>query len=241
MRVLVTRPEPSAENTAAKLLQRGHQPVLLPLMRAHHQPEALRQALADVSHLPSALIVTSAEAMRVLAGASLDLSPLLALRLFAVGRTTAEAAGNLGFTRVTIGGGDGEALADCILADDKTEPDRQILYLAGTPRSSSLEEKLISANMNLAVAECYRMLPVDHHAERLKAALDPLPDVVLLYSAETARHFLSLPPVAKDTGRIKALRLLCLSEKIAETLPADLRPMAAWPPEPREDLLLDLI
>lgn len=241
MRVLVTRPEPSAENTAAKLRRRGHQPVLLPLMRAHHQPDALRQALGDVSHLPSALIVTSAEAVRALAGASLDLSPLLALRLFAVGRTTAEAAGNLGFTRVIIGGGDGGALADCILAEDKTASERRILYLAGTPRSSSLEAKLISANVNLAIAECYRMLPVDHPAERLKAAFEPVPDAVLLYSAETTRHFLTLPPVAKDIERIRKLRILCLSEKVAETLPPDLRPSAIWPSTPNEDLLLDLI
>jgi len=241
MRVLVTRPEPSSAKTAAKLLQRGHQPVLLPLMRAHHQPDALRRALTEESNAPRALIATSAEAIRALAGADQDLSPLLALPLFAVGMTTAEAAGNLGFTQIIIGGGDGEALADRILAEEKADADQRLVYLAGTPRSSALEARLISAGVNLTIAECYRMLPVDDHAERLKVAFDPLPDVVLLYSAETARHFLSLPLVTKDAGHIKDLRFLCLSEKIAETLPADLRPMTAWPIEPREDLLLDLI
>ncbi|WP_159951847.1 uroporphyrinogen-III synthase [Rhizobium sp. 18065] len=238
MRVLVTRPEPSADKTAAQLRRRGHQPVLLPLMQAHHQIDTLRRALAEA---PRALVVTSSEAVRVLASLGQDLSPLLALPVFAVGTRTAEAAQNLGFTNVLVGGGDGEALADRILAEWDNGRDNGLLYLAGTPRTPGLEARLNAAGLKLAVAECYRMLPIDHHPTRLQAAFDPWPDVALLYSTETARHFVSLPPMNDDKRRIKKMRLLCLSKKIAETLPPDLRASAVWPSDPNEDLLLDLI
>ncbi|EHS50150.1 Uroporphyrinogen III synthase HEM4 [Rhizobium sp. PDO1-076] len=238
MRVLVTRPEPSAEKTAAQLRRRGHQPVLLSLMQAQRQLGTLRQALAEA---PRALAVTSGEAVRVLASLGQDLSPLLALPVFAVGIRTAEAAKNLGFTNVLVGGGDGEALADRILAEWDNGRDNSLLYLAGTPRTPGLETRLTEAGLKLAVAECYRMLPVNHDLTRLQAAFDPWPDVALLYSAETARHFVSLPPMNDDKGHIKNLRILCLSNKIAETLPPELRASAAWPSEPNEDLLLDLI
>lgn len=238
MRVLVTRPEPSAAKTAAQLRRRGHQPVLLPLMQAQHRIDTLLQALAEA---PSALAVTSGEAVRVLASLEEDLSPLLALPVFAVGTTTAQAAQNLGFTDVHVGGGDGEALADRILAEWDAGTDNRLLYLAGIPRTPGLEARLAAAGLKLTIAECYRMVPIDHDATQLQAAFDPWPDVVLLYSAETARHFLSLPPMNDDKGHIKNLRILCLSEKIAATLPADLRPSAIWPSASKECLLLDLI
>ncbi|UJW75237.1 uroporphyrinogen-III synthase [Rhizobium sp. SL42] len=238
MRVLVTRPEPSAEKTADQLRHRGHQPVLLPLMQAQRQLDTLRPALAEV---PGALVITSGEAVRVLTSLGQDLSPLLPLPVFAVGIRTAEAAKNLGFTNVIVGGGDGEALADRILAEWDTGRDNGLLYLAGTPRTPGLETRLMGAGLKLAVAECYRMLPVNNDLTRLQAAFDPWPDVALLYSAETARLFVSLPPLNDHKGRIKNLRILCLSKKIAKTLPPDLRASTAWPSEPNEDLLLDLI
>jgi uroporphyrinogen-III synthase len=239
MRVLVTRPEPSAARTAAALLRRGHQPVLLPMMRAHHHREGLWQILPA---LPAALVLTSSEALRALADLGAGLAPLLPIPLYAVGTATAAAASRLGFASIIIGSGDGEALAERILADRHTfAANARILYLAGMPRSPGLEARLTNAGVALVTLECYHMEPVDQDPAALAAALAPPPEAVLFYSAETARHFLSLPLVAQTIAGAATLRLLCLSEKIAQALPPEFRYMALWPEEPREELLLDLI
>lgn len=237
MRVLVTRPEPSAGRTAAELVRRGHEPVVLPVMQATHDVEALRTALEDE---PSALVATSMEALRALSEAGYRHSVLF-LPLFAVGHATAEAARKMGFTEITTGSGDGESLAERILADEETLRDRELLYLAGVPRSQALETKLQQAGMKLGVVECYRMSAIQHPAASVESAFEPIPEVILIYSAETARHFLALPAVSTPPERFQHARFLCLSEKIADTLPPTLRTRAAWPAEPREDLLLDLI
>lgn len=239
MRVLVTRPMPAAERTAAELTKRGHQPVLLPLMRAEHRLDKLRQGPAPQT---SALAVTSAEAIRALAGLSADeRMPYLDLALFAVGEATAAAARDLGFANVEAGGGDGEALARHLLRSPQIDPAQPILYLAGYPRSPEFEQHLVEAERAVAVVECYRMVPADRDAGEVEKVLATPPDCVLLYSSETARQFAALWEQSDIPLATKNIRFLCLSHKIAAALPEEFHAHAVWPMEPREDLLLDLI
>jgi len=82
MAVLVTRPHPDNEATARALRERGFEVVLAPMLRYEQVPldEPLEADLAGV-------IVTSANALRVVAG---ELAELAALPLFAVGNHTAD-------------------------------------------------------------------------------------------------------------------------------------------------------
>lgn len=113
MRVLVTRPRPAAERTAARLSAMGHEAVILPLMQAQHLAGAARAALSEPHQ---AIAVSSGEAVRVLGALGPALEPHLATPLFAVGEATARAAGDLGFTDVRIGPGTGEGLAETVAA-----------------------------------------------------------------------------------------------------------------------------
>lgn len=240
MRVLVTRPMPAAERTAAELTKRGHQPVLLPLMRAEHRTDTLRPAPLPGA---SALAVTSAEALRALAELPpQERQPYLALPLFAVGEATKAQARSLGFDRIETGAGDGAALARHLLGSPEIDAAEPILYLAGNPRSPEFEQTLADASRRLKVIECYRMVTIKREPEDLARALAFPLDCVLLYSSETARQFAAL---AKAGGfpadRVKSLRFLCLSHKIAAALPEDFMAYAVWPMEPREDLVLDLV
>ncbi|PYB74046.1 uroporphyrinogen-III synthase [Rhizobium wuzhouense] len=240
MRVLVTRPMPAAERTAAELRKRGHQPVLLPLMRAEHRLDGLRQGPPPQT---AALAVTSAEAIRALTGLSEDeRSRYLHLPLFAVGEATATAARDLGFIKVETGSGDGEALARRLLAAVSGDTAHPILYLAGTPRSPEFEQNLENASRGIEIVECYRMVPERWKTGHIEEVLTPRPDCILLYSSETARQFVALiESLPTSPGAIKNIRFLCLSHKIASALPKDFRAYAVWPMEPREDLLLDLL
>lgn len=240
MRVLVTRPMPAAERTAAELARRGHQPVLLPLMRAEHRLEGLRDGPAPDT---PGLALTSAEALRALAELSRpDIEPYLELPLFAVGDATAMQARALGFGRIETAAGDGASLARHLLASPAINRARPILYLAGSPRSPEFEQTLKDATYPVEVIECYRMIPIEREATDISQTLTPQPDCILLYSSETARLFTRAAASAGLLGDLRgSLRFLCLSHKIASALDEDFRTHASWPREPREDLLLDLI
>jgi uroporphyrinogen-III synthase len=98
--VLITRPEPDAQETAARVAALGYRPVLAPAIRI--EPRAL--SLAGIGRL-QAVLVTSGNAIPSLPE-SLHATPLLA-----VGDATAAKARSSGFWRVSSAGRDAAALA----------------------------------------------------------------------------------------------------------------------------------
>src|ERR1039458_1004556 len=115
MAVLVTRPHPDGEATAAALRGRGLEVLRAPMLR--FEPVAFHDDL-DANY--GAVIVTSANALRGiephLAG-----SRLLKLPLFAVGGRTADAARSAGFDRVISAQGDAAGLRDSIVASARAK------------------------------------------------------------------------------------------------------------------------
>src|SRR5262245_8307399 len=89
MRVLVTRPEPDGERTAAKLRALGHDVMLAPLLR-------VETVDADLDGTWDAVALTSMNAVRAVAGRP-GLERVLACPVFAVGGRTADAAFAQGF------------------------------------------------------------------------------------------------------------------------------------------------
>jgi uroporphyrinogen-III synthase len=105
VRVWVTRAQPGAQATAARLRALGHEPVVAPLLEVRPIPGAA----IDLEGV-GAVAFTSANAVRVFAG----LSPERDLPVFAVGEATAAAARAAGFSAVTAGPADVAALAEVI-------------------------------------------------------------------------------------------------------------------------------
>ncbi|WP_026620064.1 uroporphyrinogen-III synthase [Ensifer sp. WSM1721] len=228
MRVLVTRPQPAAERTAAKLQAMGHTAVMLPLMRAEHFAGAVRAALNE-RH--DAIAVTSAEAIRVLGALGTAIEPHLTTPLFAVGEATASAAADLGFTDIRIGSGTGEGLADKIAA--RMRAGETLIYLAGTPRADGLEQGLRDRQIDYVTVECYRMVPVTYRPDVLSDLVRSGPfDAVLIYSRETARRFVSVFHESGLDATAFASRYLCLSPSAKEALPSSVAvEVAATPGE----------
>src|ERR1700710_250704 len=104
MAVLVTRPHPDDETTAAGLRAKGYEVLQAPMLR--FEPVAFHD---DIDARYGAVIVTSANALRGLTP-HLEASRLLKLPLFAVGEHTAAAARNAGFVNVIPAHGDATAL-----------------------------------------------------------------------------------------------------------------------------------
>jgi uroporphyrinogen-III synthase len=236
LRVLVTRPEISAAKTAERLKLLGHDPVLLPLSNAVHHPDVAADALTSPH---SALIVTSAEAFRVLGAIGSDAGIDYSTTLFAVGEKTASAARSAGFSNIHIGSGDGIGLAD-LIASKLDQPDLPLLYLAGKPRAGSLEIRLEELGLPVRVAEIYEMIPVDYRPEEIDERLRAHPpQAVLLYSRENAARFFEI--IEQHAVSLPETAFLCISTRTADAVPAAFRPRFRIAESPDETALFALL
>lgn len=231
-RVLVTRPEPGASRTAARLREMGFAPVSLPLsmtMPLVVNPKTL-------ANHADAVAVTSANAIRHASTALLE--RLHALPCHAVGRRTAEAARRAGFLSVTEGPSDALGLAGQMAT---TLAGKSVVYLCGRVRFAGFEERLDRAGVHVQPMETYDTMAVDYSSEDVAEALsDQRVEAVLLYSATAAAA------AGELTGRPTLNRLF----ETAEVLALSARIALAYRPSgdgvrvagtPREEDLLALL
>ena len=147
MRVVVTRPQADTERTAAALRARGHDVLVAPLMRV--EPIAV-----DLGGEWSALAITSANAPNAIAGNPAH-DTLVKLPLLAVGRRSAEAAQQAGFTDITSADGDVRELVRLIEAS-RRKGEGPVLYLAGEDRAGDLVAELLARGMAVEMRVVYR-------------------------------------------------------------------------------------
>jgi uroporphyrinogen-III synthase len=241
MRVLITRPESRVEGTAAKLAELGHEPVSFPLFAPVRDLEAASQALATPH---SAIAVTSAEAVRSLMELGPALTSHLGTKVFAVGKATARAAREAGFTDIDAGAGGGLELGHIVAAFYRTQghPDLPVLYLAGERRMGRFERVLAENGIACFVAETYQMEPIVYTIEEQQAMLvAKKADAVFLYSREAANTFFALEIFKASHDAIRKTLFFCLSLNIAEAVPEELQNSAVVSDSPDEDELIDLL
>jgi uroporphyrinogen-III synthase len=216
MAVLVTRPQPDDEATAAVLRARGFEVLLAPMLRfepvAFHADEAARYG---------AVIVTSANALRGVAP-HLEASRLLELPLFTVGKHSAEAARRAGFNKVISADGDAAGLRDSVVAAVKTKQLKKadtLLYLAGADLARDLAGELGERGFTVVTQTTYRMVPVPSlprdvcdafAAHRIEA--------VLHYSRRSARVFLDAARAGGVEISALAIPQCCISAAVASVV-----------------------
>ena len=239
MAVLVTRPQPDDETTAAKLRARGLVALRAPMLRfeavAFHDDE-------DACY--GAVVATSANALRGLEP-DLAASRLLALPLFAVGEHTAAAARSKGFARVISADGDAAALRERVQSAVKANelnPERPLLYLAGADLARDLAGELGERGFSVVTQTTYRMNPVSSlPREVCEAFAASAVEAVLHYSRRSARAFLN---AARAEGvEISALAIpqCCLSEAVAAIVREAGAPQVTVPAEPHEKALFEVL
>jgi uroporphyrinogen-III synthase len=216
MAILVTRPQPDNETTAAALRARRFDVLLAPVLR--FEAVAFQD---DPEAQYSAVIVSSANALRALDG-QLAGSRLLKLPLFAVGERTAEAARNAGFRDVAVADGNAEALRDLISGGARHKTQKKagtLLYLAGADLAGDLPGELSGRGLSVVTQTTYRMVPV---LKLPQAVIDAFTanavEAVLHYSRRSARAFLD---AARSAGvEISALAIpqCCISEGVASII-----------------------
>ncbi len=211
MRLLVTRPEPDGEETAARLRALGHEATVDPMLRIVFAtpPEDLAP--------PAAIVVTSRNGVRALAAWPMA-GAWRAKPLFVTGEATAEIARAAGFTDVRPGAGDAAGLAELIVGD-LGRRDGPILYLAARDRSGDLAGRLAASGLAVRTVEAYRAEAATGLdpavAEALRAGRI---DGVLFFSRRTAEAFAGLVEQAGLAGAMRGLVFYAFSERIAEPL-----------------------
>ena len=227
--MLVTRPEPDASETAARLNALDIETVIDPLLIARTLPTSLPPAEGF-----AALAVTSANALRALRDRG-DLSGYLGLPLFAVGARTAETARRLGFGTVTSAGGNMNDLVGLLAAAGVDGP---ILYPAARQRSGDLGKALAPRGIMVITTSVYDMVPSAGLSETTTAAMTSgALSAALFYSRRTAETFATLAAGLRDRTK---LGVLCLSETVAAPLVAAHFVRVALADHPSEEAMLGL-
>ena len=188
--VLITRPEPGASQTAARVVAMGRPIIVAPLSEircCQFRPPIGRIA---------AILLTSGNAVEALP-ASLQRTSVLT-----VGTATAHRARMAGFTDVSSA--DGDALALVSLVKGRLTPnDGTLLLAAGARQGHTLATELRSSGYRVARRVAYAAVPVRQLPEPAEVALASGRSLtVLLYSTETASHFVVL---VRRAGLLAAL------------------------------------
>ncbi|WP_136658110.1 uroporphyrinogen-III synthase [Nitratireductor sp. XY-223] len=242
MRVLVTRPEPGASNTADVLRARGLEPMLMPLTRTVE----LTPGKSDLSAARSAAYaVTSANAVRAWQSLGID-EDSLGHPVYAVGERTGAMAAQAGFKDVRTGDGDGAQLAEKILSDigngalSVTER-APLVYVAGKLRHGQFESVLDRESVPLRTVETYEIVQISYSTDFIEALFqDDPPRVVLFYSAVAAGRFFHVLNTTLNLNVLNNCTFFCLSKNVAEEIPVEFEERAAVAAVPDEAHLMAL-
>lgn len=234
MRLLVTRPRPDAERTAAALRAQGHTVVIAPLLRI----EAVIDV--DIGAGPwAAILVTSANAAPAIA-AHQRFPMLRALPVFAVGRRSAEAMQEAGFAEVSLADGDVGDLAR--LVAERLPRGASLLYPAGAERAGDLAGDLAARGFAVETAVVYRAIAATSFAPDVVVAIGHGIDGVLHYSPRSAAAYVA---AARAGGLVAAAVVkpaqFCLSAHVAEPLAQAGATDIRIAPQPTEAALIALI
>lgn len=237
MQLLVTRPEPDASATAARLRALGHTVVVEPLLNVTFTapPANLEK--------PAVLLVSSVNGARAMAAwpavAAWSDVPVYGLASTeAITRVSPALAARVApdNARVHTGAELAEAIRATVPADSGP-----ILYCAAHDRSGDLETALIAAGYDLRVVEAYRADPVQEFSPATREALaHGAIDGVLLYSRRTAQTYLHLGDHAGITAELRIPSYYVISRAVADVV-SDLAAAVHVAKNPNEDSLLALI
>lgn len=225
--VWITRAEPGASATAARVADMGFRPLVLPLIETVDLQVDPEDLAAD-----GPLAFTSANGVRAFA----RLSPRRSGPVYVVGAATAAAARAAGFCDVIEGAGDVEALADRILADRilADAPAGEILHASAREPAGDLTGRLVAAGRPARRVALYAARDTQPAGTDLQAALAS--PFVLVHSPRAGRRLAGLLAGASVRPIVLGLSRACLVP--LEGL--DLAGLAA-PDSPLETDLLNLL
>jgi uroporphyrinogen-III synthase len=189
-RVLITRPQPGASQTALRLTALGIFPVLSPVLSIVHK----------TLHVPPHIAATLLTSRNAVAACppSLHNRPV-----FAVGSATAAQATEAGFTHVSNADGDAHALAR-LVADTLSPAGGSLFLPVAEGQGSELTTSLRKHGFRIVRRVAYRAEGVSSLSDAAVVALrEGQLTHAMFFSGETSRHFVHL---IRTAGLVEAVR-----------------------------------
>ena len=199
--ILLTRPEPGASRTAARLVELGFCPILAPALVIR----ALPARLPDPTRT-QAVLLTSDNALPALPPS------WRAHPLFAVGATTAAQARANGFSQIHSADADATALA-ALVTETCRPAHGALLLLSGRGQGQDLAQTLRAAQFRVIRRAVYAAIPAPALPDHAKTALTAGHIThALFFSAATARVFLRLIRQAGLLDRLRDIEAITIGE-----------------------------
>jgi uroporphyrinogen-III synthase len=224
-RVWITRAQPGAEATAARVRALGLEPLVEPLLEVR----PLSPGPIDLTGV-GALAFTSANAVRAFTRRSAERG----LPVFAVGTATAAAAREAGYGEVRSGEGDVRRLGELII-DQQNTFEGALLHPSAAEPAGDLVGALTAAGLQAVRLALYETVTRRPDAALIEA-LPSLP-FVLLHSPRGARALADVLVGRPASG----LTALCLSPAVAGPLTGAELAVVRVAARPSEAALIDLL
>jgi len=233
MKVLITRAEPAASQTAANLAKQGHEAILLPLFQVMDTQANIPEKNYD------GIIFTSKNAVDILKLRDWKI-PDLSAPVFCVGKKTEKAAQLLGFKETYSANGGGAALVDLMRTMNLAK--NNMLYLSTPDKSFDMKRALQTHHIDVETVDIYQAKPVMPKNNQVKQAIASVSNgFVFTFSALSSEH---LAKILESNGLIDALKectLISISNQAIKPLE-----LIDWKdiliaPTPQEDQMIALM
>ena len=233
MKVLITRAEPAASQTAKNLTEKGHEAIVLPLFEVVDTLVNIPEQNYD------GIIFTSKNAVDVLESRNWAI-PNPDVPVFCVGEKTEKAAQTLGFKKTYSANGGGAALVS-FMSTMELENNR-MLYFSTPDKSFDMKEALEPHKICVETLDIYRAQPVTPEHKQLERAISAVQDgFIFTYSALSSKHLAKLLISTDLTQELKKCTLISISSHAVKPLE-----LIDWKdiliaPTPQEDKMIALM
>ena len=209
MHILLTRPLDDCKDLIVKFKSLGHKVSHLPVIKV----ESLEYEQPDFNNYKG-IIFTSTNAVKNLNLLNVDKK----INCFCVGSATEKIVKQNGFQNIFCADGNVNNLKEIILQNFDYNQGK-LLYISGEIISSSLDRDLISEGYYVKRIINYNVLPIEEmNEEFIKDLKSSIPDMIFIYSQNSARNYLNLLKKYGLTDIWMDTNLMCLGEKTSSVL-----------------------
>ena len=209
MHILLTRPLDDCKELILRFKSLGHKVSHLPVIK-----------IKNVNHDKvnfdefGGIIFTSANAVKNLNTSNINKQ----INCFCVGSSTEKVAKQNGFQNIYCADGNVNNLKEVILQNFDQKKDN-LLYVSGEIISSNLDKDLISEGYKVKRIINYSTVPIEQVSDEfIKDLKASIPDMVYIYSENSARNYLNLLKKYNLSDYWMHTNLMCLGEKTSSVL-----------------------
>lgn len=204
-RVLITRPEPGATETADRIIALGYAPIIAPVL------SIITRDVRAPNHA-AATLLTSQNAVA-------SCPPCLHDRpVFAVGTATAKRATEAGFKHVFNANGDANSLAR-LVADTLSPAEGRLFLPTGQGQGTDLAASLRQRGYRIVRRVAYQAVGVSVLPEPAAICLRQHQlAAAMFFSGDTARHFVRLLRATTLSDAVRDIEAVSISERAAVAL-----------------------